>query len=306
MRHRPDAVLIAGPTASGKSALAMRFAEQLGGIVINADSMQVYRDLRIITARPTADDEARVPHRLFGSIDGNIAYSVSLWLADAAHEVERASAAGQMPIFVGGTGLFFKALTQGLSDIPPVPEAIRSEIRAWAAGKAPTELHAVLAERDPAMALVLRPTDPQRIVRALEVQRATGRSLSSFQERRQPPLLPAERCLAVLLKPDRSDLRLILERRFDRMITDGALDEVSKLADRKLDPALPILRALGVPSLMRYLAGTSDLASAITEAKADTRRYVKRQETFARHQLAGFRPVRPDQADELIAAELQL
>ena len=305
MRKRPDAILIAGPTGSGKSALAMRWAARVGGVVVNADSMQVYRDLRIITARPSGEDEGSVPHALFGTVDGGIAYSVSQWLADAVAERKRAAAAAVIPFFVGGTGRYFKILTQGLSEIPAVPDAVREDVRAWAAARAPAELHAALAACDPVTAARLRPTDPQRLVRALEVHRATGRSLFVFQQRRSTPALTIDRCLAVCLTPDRAELRARLNQRFDRMLEDGAREEVARLADRRLDPALPVMRAIGVPPLLRHLTGEIDLEAASMQAKADTRQYVKRQETFARHQLNGFRRIAPDQADAILAAALQ-
>ena len=283
----------------------MRWAERLGGTLINTDSMQVYSDLRIITARPSEADERRVPHALFGTVDGAVAYSVSRWLADALAEVQRAKMAGSIPVFVGGTGLYFKALTQGLSAIPAVPEAIRAEVRAQAAVQTPAELHQMLAECDPLTAARLRPTDRQRLVRALEVHRTTGRSLLAFQERREPPAIAIEKCVALCLAPERSNLRARLDERFDRMIEHGVLEEVARLAERRLDAALPVMRAIGVPPLLRHIAGELDLVSASQHAKADTKQYVKRQETFARHQLHGFRMLASDDADTLLADALQ-
>lgn len=303
---RYDAVLIAGPTASGKSALALRLARRCGGLVINADSMQVYRDLRVITARPSQVDESRAPHALFGHVDGAAAYSVSRWLADTTVALERARQDGLLPIVVGGTGLYFKALTEGLSNIPPVPDEIRAGIRAWAAGRTPEELHAELRRRDPATAAGLRPSDPQRITRALEVHAATGDSLAGFHASREPALLASSRWLGVCLQIDRGLLRDRVERRFDRMMEDGALREVAALADRRLDPSFPVMRALGVPPLLRHLSGDIDLETAVAEAKAATRRYIKRQETFARHQLPGFKGVEANQAESLMLARLQL
>ncbi len=294
----PRAILIAGPTGSGKSALALRLAERLGGIVLNADSMQVYRDLAIITARPVEADVNRAPHALYGTVDGAASHSVTRWLADLASELTAADA--RVPIIVGGTGLYLKALTQGLSAIPDVPATVRAEVRAWAAGRPAGELHAELAARDPLAAARLRPSDPQRILRALEVHRATGKSLAAFQERREPPLLDAAHCRAVRLVPDRDEQRARLDRRFDAMMDAGALTEVRRLAARTLDIALPVMRALGVPPLLDHLGGRATLAEAVARAKADTRRYVRRQDTFARHQLQAFRPVPPEHAEAML------
>ncbi len=291
------AVLIAGPTASGKSALAMRVAELFGGIVINADSMAVYRDLAILTGRPETADLARVPHRLYGHRDAAEAYSVGAWIVEAEAELRRAWAMGALPVVVGGTGLFFKALTQGLSDIPTVPDAIRSRVRAEAEGVAPEILHARLQALDPSTASRLRASDPQRIVRALEVFAATGRPLAEFQDRRTPAVLPLSRAvIGLALAPDRAGLREAIDARFDRMMAAGALDEVTRLRGRGLDPALPALRALGVPPLLAHLDGDLPLAEAVVRSKAETRAYAKRQQTFARHQLAAFTALPPEEA----------
>ena len=295
-----SAVLIAGPTASGKSALAISLAQRLGGTVINADSMQVYRDLRVITARPTPQEEQEAPHRLFGHVDAATNYSAGLWLADAAQALADITAAGRIPIFAGGTGLYFKALLQGLSDIPKVPDEVRARIRAEAEGMAPEALHARLAAADPLTAAKLRPSDPQRILRALEVFEATGLPLRHFQDRRGAPLLDAETCACVFLEPDRKELHRRIDTRFDIMMTQGALDEVAALAERNLDPTLPAMRAHGVPSLIAYLRGTLSLDDAIAKGKIDTRHYSKRQFTWFRHQLTDFKWVSPVAAvDEL-------
>lgn len=296
-----EAVLIAGPTASGKSGLAMRIAERHGGVVINADSMAVYRDLAILTGRPAAADLARVPHRLYGHRDAAEAYSVGLWLAEAETELRRAWSSGAVPVVVGGTGLFFKALTQGLSEIPPVPDAVRARVRAEAEGVAPEALHARLMRLDPLTAAGLRPSDPQRVVRALEVFAATGRPLATFQARRAAPVLPMARAWAVVLTPDRAALTLAIDARFDAMMAAGALDEVRRLRARGLDPALPALRGLGVPPLWAHLDGALTLDAAVARSKAETRAYAKRQETFARHQLAGFTAAAPKEADGALA-----
>jgi tRNA dimethylallyltransferase len=294
------AVLIAGPTASGKSALAIAVARRTGGVIVNADSMQVYRDLRIITARPSVAEEALVPHVLYGHVDGAENYSVGRYLADAAPVLETARREGRPVIVTGGTGLYFKTLIEGLSDIPPVPEAVRAAVRAGAEGRQTPHLFADLAVRDPASAARIQPTDRQRILRALEVLAATGRSLTAFRGQRKPgPLAQSERA-AFFLAPDRAELGRRIDARFRAMIEAGVLDEVWALAARRLDPELPVMRAHGVPWLIRHLAGEITLEEAAVEAQADTRRYAKRQFTFFRHQLSGFTWVEPAEAEEVI------
>ncbi len=288
MGRDEGAILIAGPTASGKSALAVDLAERRGGTVINADSVQVYADLAVLSSRPGAVDLARAPHLLFGQVDGAETYSVARWLAEAADALGRVRAEGRVPILVGGTGLYFKALTQGLSAIPAVPASVRARIRAEAKGIPVADLHARLAACDPLTAARLRPSDPQRILRALEVWDATGRPLAGFQGEREPPVLPPGTWRGLVLMPDRAALNAAIEARFDRMVADGALDEVARLRARRLDPALPVMRALGVPPLLAHLEGAITLADAVAAGKAQTRRYAKRQVTFGRHQLGGF------------------
>lgn len=303
MTRQPSAILIAGPTASGKSAVAIDLARRLGGVVINADSMQVYRDLRIITARPTPEEEASAPHVLFGHVDGATNYSVGRYLDDARRALADARAAGRPAIFVGGTGMYFKALIRGLSDIPAVPAEVRERVRRETTGLAPPELHARLAARDPEMAGRLRPSDPQRLLRALEIFEATGRSLAAFQGARSPAPIDVDDCVAVFLAPDRDLLRRRIDARFEAMMAEGALAEVRVLAARDLDPALPIMRAHGVPGLIAYLRGECALAEAVERGKMDTRRYSKRQATFARHQLPEFAWTAPEDAVEYISAK---
>ncbi len=283
-----SAILIAGPTASGKSALALRLAQATGGVLINADSMQVYGDLRIITARPSLAEEAKAPHRLFGHVDAAANYSVALWLEAARTALDEAARDGRLPIFVGGTGLYFKALTQGLSGIPSVPDELRAAIRARAAGVPVAELHAELARRDPLMAARLRPSDPQRILRALEVLEATGQSLSVFQGARTPPLLDPAAARAIFLNPERDELKRRIHARFDAMIEAGALVEAQALRRRNLDAALPLMRAHGLRHLIAHLNGEIALDEAALLAKRDTWTYARRQFTFARHQLPDF------------------
>jgi tRNA dimethylallyltransferase len=295
----PGAILIAGPTASGKSALAIRLARGRGGVVINCDSMQVYRDLRILTARPNETDERQAPHLLFGYVDAARNFSVGLWLNDAADAIAQARARGLVPILTGGTGLYFKALTQGLSAMPPVPEAVRRKIREEAKAHASADLHQALAARDPVAAARLRPSDRQRIIRALEIFEATGRSLFEWQEgQRPPPLLAPERCVRLFLEPARDELRQRIDRRFDAMLAEGALEEIRRLAARRLDPSLPAMRAHGVPWLLSHLRGEIGLAEAAEAAKADTRRYARRQFTWFRHQMPGWSWRPPEIAEE--------
>ena len=298
-----SAILIAGPTASGKSALALRLARALGGVVINADSMQVYRDLRVLTARPDREDEAKAPHRLFGHVDGAVNYSTGLWLADASIAQEEAKQARLLPIFVGGTGLYFKALTEGLSAIPPVPEEVRAKVRARAANAPVADLHASLMRHDPATAARLRPSDPQRILRALEVFEATRQSLIAFHAARAAPLLDAKDIFAVFLATERKALKARIDARFDAMLEAGALQEAAGLRERRLDLALPVMRAHGVPHLIAHLNGEISLAEGAQLAKRDTARYAKRQLTFARHQLESFRWMTPEEAETLALAE---
>jgi tRNA dimethylallyltransferase len=290
------ALLIAGPTACGKSAAALALAQAFGATIVNADSMQVYKDLRILNARPTPEEERRAPHRLFGAIDGAINFSVGRW-AQAAREV--LTEIGERPaIFVGGTGLYFRALTEGLSDIPAVAEAVRAEVRTKAEGRATPELHAELAALDPETAGRLNASDRQRILRALEVLASTGRPLISFLGARSAPVLALGEWAGLYLAPDRAELGQRIDARFDAMLARGVLDEVSALMQRRLDPALPVMRAHGVPHLIAHLEGRLTLDKAATRSKLDTRHYAKRQFTWARHQLSGFKWVAPEEAVE--------
>jgi tRNA dimethylallyltransferase len=300
------AVLIAGSTASGKSRLALALAEKLGGVVVNTDSMQVYRDLRVITARPSPLEEARVPHRLYGHVDAAENYSVGRWLRDVAAVLAEARASGQVPILVGGTGLYFKALTEGLAAVPPVPADVRAAVRERLARDGVGALHAELLRLDPQSAYRLMPSDRTRIARALEVVIATGRSLVEWHGEAMPPLLdPAtmENVSRVFLACERTELVARIERRFDAMLAEGALDEVKALAARKLDPLLPAMKAHGVPWLIRHLDGDISLDEAAAGAKMDTRRYAKRQVTWFRNQLAGWRRLPAETAaDEIVRA----
>ena len=300
----PAAILIAGPTASGKSALALDLALATGGVIINADSMQVYRDLRIITARPTADEEARAPHRLYGHVDAALNFSAGSWVADAAKVLEEVRAKSRLAIFVGGSGLYFKALTRGLSAVPPIPVAIREDVRARLERDGVEALHAELDQRDPASAERLKPRDRTRIARAMEVVEATGRSLTDWHRDGLPPLLPQGQFSALFLSPDRDALYARIDARFEAMLSSGALEEVAALAARRLDPLLPAMKAHGVPALIRHLAGEITLEQAATIGRADTRHYAKRQFTWFRHQLPEFEWVKPEAAVEWLAGSL--
>ncbi len=290
------AVLIAGPTASGKSALALELARKTGGVIINADSMQVYRDLRIITARPTPEEEALIPHRLYGHVDAAVNFSAGHWVTDAALALAEARSQNHLPIFVGGSGLYFKALTRGLSAVPPVPPELREGVRARLQRDGVEALHAELALRDPVAAARLKPRDRTRIARALEVVEATGRSLTDWHRDGLPPLLPQGAFSALFIAPDRDALYARIDARFDAMLKAGALKEVSALAARKLDPLLPAMKAHGVPALIRHLKGEITLDEAAAIGRADTRHYAKRQFTWFRHQLPDFEWVRPERA----------
>jgi tRNA dimethylallyltransferase len=295
-RNEVKAVLIAGPTASGKSALALDLAEAAGGTVINTDSMQVYRDLRVLTARPTVEEEARVPHRLYGHVDAAVNYSAGAWVNDAATVLAEVQASGRLPIFIGGTGLYFKALTRGLSNVPPVPDAIREAIRQRLEQHGPEALHEELGKRDPEAAQRLKPRDRVRIARALEVVEATGRPLAEWHAHSLPPLLPPEGVVALFLAPERAALYERIDQRFIAMTTGGALEEATALATRGLDPLLPAMKAHGVPALVRHLAGELSRDEAIAIGQIDTRHYAKRQFTWFRHQLPEFEWVAPEAA----------
>ena len=298
----PKIIFIAGPTASGKSALALALAEKLGGTIINADSMQVYRDLRIITARPTPEEEARVPHWLYGHVDAAENFSVGRWCTEAAAVL--AATKREAAIVVGGTGLYFNALTRGLAAVPPIPAQIRNAVRARLASDGAEALHAELARRDPTAAARLMPGDRSRITRALEVVLATGRSIVQWHEANMPASVDAARAAKIFLMPDRDTLLHRIGARFDAMMAAGALEEVRALAKRHLDPNLPAMKAHGVPWLIRHLNGEIALAEAVEGGKRDTRRYTKRQGTWFRNQLPDFVWVEPERAPAAIEAQL--
>lgn len=299
-------MLIAGPTASGKSALALDLARKTGGVIINADSMQVYRDLRIITARPTVEEEAVVPHRLYGHVDAAINFSAGAWVADAGKALAEARAQGKLPIFVGGSGLYFRALTRGLSAVPPIAAEVRDSVRARLERDGVEALHEELARRDPVSAARLKPRDRTRIARALEVIEATGRALPDWHREGLPPLLPPGEFSALFLSPERETLYARIDARFDEMLSAGAIQEVLALAARNLDPLLPAMKAHGVPVLIRHIRGEVTREAAAEFGRTETRQYAKRQFTWFRHQLPEFEWVAPEAARGWLEARAAL
>jgi len=294
-------ILIAGPTASGKSCLALRLAEHLGGVVINADSMQVYRELRILTARPGPEEEARVPHALYGFVDAAESYSAGRYAADVDRVLADARRAGRRPIIVGGTGLYFKTLVEGLSPIPAIPEEVRAHWRAEAADKGAAHVHGVLTERDAEMARRLAPGDTQRIVRALEVLDATGMSLAEWQRLPRAPVLDLAETIPLVVSVDREELSRRIDWRFLTMVEQGALDEVLQLKTLDLDPTLPLMTALGVRPLLRHHAGELSRDEAIAAGQAETRSYAKRQVTWARGNMIAWRYVETHEIERSVA-----
>ncbi|MEE8334087.1 MAG: tRNA (adenosine(37)-N6)-dimethylallyltransferase MiaA [Alphaproteobacteria bacterium] len=283
---RQPVVVVAGPTASGKSGLAADIADAFGGVVINADSMQVYRGLEVLSAAPDAAARARVPHRLYGVLDPAEPCSAGWWRARAMEEIAAARRDGKLAVLCGGTGLYLRALMTGLAHLPPVPGDVRDAIRARLARLGPAPLHAELAGKDPVSAARIEPTDPQRVARALEVLEATGRPLSDWQRAQTPA--PDTRDIAfftILLLPPRTSLYVAIDARFAAMIDDGGLDEVRALLKRGLDPALPAMKALGVPDLIAYLGGEISFDDAVRRGQQVTRRYAKRQFTWFRNQI---------------------
>jgi tRNA dimethylallyltransferase len=276
-------LLIAGPTASGKSALALRLAERLQGEIVNADALQLYADLSILSARPTAEETAQVPHHLFGVADGADGWSVGRWLDAALPILKDIAARGRRAIVVGGTGLYFRALTKGLADIPAVPAAVRQAAAETYARLGEDAFRQALAARDPAAAARIAPGDRQRLLRAWEVAEATGRALTDWQAGTQAPLGLGQ-WRAVVLEPDRETLYARCDARLLAMIEAGALEEVRALVARRLDPLAPVMKAVGVRELAAHLAGELTLPEAVARAQQETRRYAKRQLTWFRNQ----------------------
>lgn len=299
------ALLIMGPTASGKSALALALAERMGGEIVNADSMQVYRDFRVLTARPTPEEEARAPHHLYGHVDATSLYSTGRWITDALAAMREIVARGKTPIVAGGTGLYFKALTQGLADIPAPDPELRERLRARAANEGAAALHAELLLLDPLTAARLEPNDAPRILRALEVWETTGESISALQASTKPALAVGE-WVGAKLTPDRARLYASIDARFDAMLAGGALNEVRAFAARNLDPSLPATKAHGAPALMAYLRSEITLDEAAEIGKRDTRHYAKRQFTWMTNQMPDWAAIAPKDLEARVAAVLTI
>ena len=278
--EKPPLALIAGPTASGKSALALALAEQADGTIINADSAQVYRDLRIVSARPGPGEEARVPHRLYGTRDGADACSAAEWAADARAEIATAHDARRLPILCGGTGLYLRTLIEGIAPVPEIDPGIRRAVRAMAPGEA----HMALLAEDPEAAARLRPSDTTRTQRALEVVRATGRTLQAWQTEKVGGIGDAVSLNALILLPPRAWLHERCDERFDKIFSDEGIAEVRLLLERKLPALAPVMRAIGVPEIAALLHGDLTRAQALAAGKIATRQYAKRQYTWFRRQ----------------------
>ncbi|MBL8560551.1 MAG: tRNA (adenosine(37)-N6)-dimethylallyltransferase MiaA [Hyphomonadaceae bacterium] len=296
------ALLIMGPTASGKSALALALAERLGGEIVNADSMQVYRDLRIITARPTPEEEARAPHHLYGDVDAAVRHSVGDWTRRATGVIADIAARGRLPIVAGGTGLYFTALTEGLAEIPAPSADVRAAIAARRAAEGDGVLHPWLSEVDPGVAARLSPRDAPRLSRALEVMLSTGVSIADWRAKTAPALAPGT-WRGVVLTPPREPLYATIDARFDAMMAAGALEEARALLARDLDPMLPCMKAHGLPRLAAHLRGETRLEEAVALASQDTRNYAKRQFTWIRNQLPDW-PTIPDVSLEARIAQV--
>jgi tRNA dimethylallyltransferase len=293
----PRIWLIAGPTASGKSELALRLAEAADAEIVNADSMQLYRDLRVLTARPSPEEEARAPHHLFGIVDAAVGWSVGMWLR-AAHERLVSLAEAHRPVVLaGGTGLYFRALTKGLAEIPPIPAHVRKEAEAEYDLMGESAFRGRLGAHDPAAAARIEVGDRQRLVRAWEVFAHTGTPLTDWQQSGEP-VLSGDQWRAVALEPPRDLLYARCDARLETMVTSGALDEVEALMARNLDPDLPAMKAVGLRELADYLRGEASLAEAVNAAQRETRRYAKRQLTWMRGQMAGWPRLTAETADE--------
>ncbi|MCP5365145.1 MAG: tRNA (adenosine(37)-N6)-dimethylallyltransferase MiaA [Hyphomicrobiales bacterium] len=294
----PPAIVVTGPTGSGKSELALEIAEAFTGTIINADAMQVYRELRVLTARPSPADEARVPHRLYGCLSAAERCSVGRWLEMACAVIAEARTDGRTPVVVGGTGLYINALIHGISPIPDIPDDIRSQVQDDYERLGGIAFRAALAALDPGAASRLPAHDRLRLARAMEVVIATGRTLAEWQTANPPKPALAARFTTLAVLPERQQLYARLDQRFDRMLTSGAIKEVSEMLALKLDARLPAMKALGVRELASHIAGKTDIDTARSMAKQMTRRYAKRQITWIRHQLSGHRIISDNPAQD--------
>ena len=292
----PPVLLIHGPTASGKSALALRAARALGGEIVNADALQLYSDLRALSARPTDAEMADVPHHLFGGVDGADGWSVGRWARAAMPLLDDIRGRDRVPVVVGGTGLYFKALTEGLADIPPTPAAVRTGVSRTFDDLGEARFRALLASVDPIAEARIAPGDRMRLSRAMEVLEATGRPLTAWQAETSPAL-PADAWRAVVIEPEREALYARCDARFDAMLAQGAVEEVRALTARRLDPDLPVMKAVGVRELSACLRGETALAEAADLARRETRRYAKRQLTWLRNQTPGWPRITETDAD---------
>lgn len=301
-------ILIAGPTASGKSGLALDLADRLGGVILNADSQQVYREWQILSARPSPHDEARAPHRLYGHISAADSYSTGQWLRDVTQVLHTARADHLRPIIVGGTGLYFKALTEGLAAIPEVPRDVRAAGEAEMAASGIDGLIRTLEARDPKTAASIDLANPRRVLRAWEVLEATGKGLAAWKAETPAPVLSLEDCHAIALTPDREALYARCEQRFDQMMENGVLDEVRAVMALDFTPETPGLKAVGASELMACLQGTLTLDAAVAQAKTETRRYAKRQLTWIRNQMTRWQWIAPEPgiADRLLTENCDL
>ena len=297
---RPRVALIAGPTASGKSALALALAHAANGTVINADASQVYADLRILSARPSAQEEAEAPHRLFGHIDGAQACTAARWASEAREEIDQAHGACRLPILVGGTGLYIRTLLDGIAPVPDIDPAIRETVRALPVAQA----HAMLAQEDPPAAARLAPADTTRVARALEVVRSTGVPLATWQQRKSSGIADRICLVPLILLPPRDWLVRRCDARFEAMVEGGAVDEVRALLARGLDPALPVMRAIGVPEIAAWLDGQIDRDAMLERGRIATRRYAKRQYTWFSHQPPADWPRHQCEIDDKSAPEI--
>lgn len=294
---KPAIIIIYGPTASGKSQLALALAQAFDGVVINADSMQLYRELRILTARPTEEEEALVPHRLYGVLPASEASSAGRWLDLVAPEIDRVLADKKLPILVGGTGMYLKSLMEGIAPIPAVDPEVRSKIIKIVKNTGPEALHDLLKTRDPEMAARLRPSDVQRLIRAYEVIENTGKSLASWQNEESKPVISREKALTLAMDIPRGILYERCNARFAAMVKQGAVEEVKRLLALDLPERLPAMKAVGVPEIARVLLGEWSLEQAVEKAQQATRNYAKRQVTWMRHQFEADEVVPHDWAE---------